>query len=184
MQQIKGSVLKSRLAFVEQSFGDDALRRVMESLGPDDQRALRMILPSSWFPFEVGRRLDAAIVSQVGNGDERFFERLGEASAEKNLSTVHRGLLTQGDAHAFLAKAPNIYRLYYEKGHRDYEKTGEREGVVTTYDAETFSAPDCGTVRGWYRKALEMCGVKNVRVVEEECRARGGSVCRYRISWE
>ncbi len=184
MQQVKGSVLKSRMTFVEQTFGEDAVRRVMDALGPDDQRALRMILPSSWFPFEVSRRLDAAIVAEVGNGDETFFERLGEASAEKNLSTVHKGLLTQGDAHAFLAKTPNIYRLYYEKGHREYEKAGEKSAILTTHDAETFSAPDCATVRGWHRKALEMCGVKNPTVVEEECRARGGAVCRYRISWD
>jgi hypothetical protein len=29
-----------------------------------------------------------------------------------------------------------------------------------------------------------MCGATNPRVVEEECRARGGNVCRYRLSWD
>jgi hypothetical protein len=62
-------------------------------------------------------------------------------------------------------------------------KTGAKEAVLTTHDAETFSAPDCLTVIGWYRKALEMCGATTVRIVEEECRARGGAVCRYRVSW-
>ena len=56
--------------------------------------------------------------------------------------------------------------------------------MLTTRDAETFSKPDCLTVVGWYRRALEMCGAKNVRVLEEECRARGGAVCRYRVSWQ
>jgi predicted hydrocarbon binding protein len=55
--------------------------------------------------------------------------------------------------------------------------------VLTTRDAETFSVPDCLTVVGWHRRALEMCGAKQVRIVEEECRARGGTACRYRISW-
>jgi hypothetical protein len=39
-------------------------------------------------------------------------------------------------------------------------------------------------VVGWYRKALELCGVKGVKIVEEECRAKGGAVCRYRVTWE
>jgi hypothetical protein len=39
-------------------------------------------------------------------------------------------------------------------------------------------------VVGWYRKALGMCGISGVRIVEEECRARGGAVCRYRVRWE
>jgi hypothetical protein len=38
-------------------------------------------------------------------------------------------------------------------------------------------------VVGWYRKALEMCGLTGVQVVEEECRAKGGAVCRYRVAW-
>ena len=108
----------------------------------------------------------------------------GEASAEKNLSTVHAGYLTQGDGHAFLSKSPSIYSLYYETGRREYEPAGPHEGVLTTHVAETFSAPDCLTVVGWYRKALEMCGLKGVQVREEECRAKGGSVCRYRVRWE
>ena len=76
-----------------------------------------------------------------------------------------------------------IGRLYYETGRREYQQTGEREGVLTTYEAETFSAADCLTVVGWYRKALELCGASGVQVAEEECRAQGGPVCRYRVSW-
>jgi len=78
---------------------------------------------------------------------------------------------------------PKIYDSYYRTGRRVYDKTGETSAVLTTYDAETFSTPDCHTVMGWYRKALEMCGCADVKVVEEECRARGGTVCRYRLSW-
>ena len=29
----------------------------------------------------------------------------------------------------------------------------------------------------------EMCGCTDVSVTEEECRATGGAVCRYRVSW-
>jgi uncharacterized protein (TIGR02265 family) len=184
MQQIKGAVLISRLNFVEQQFGADAVERVLSQLNEEDQRALRMPLTVRWYPFELGRRLDDAIVQVLGGGDPALFERLGEASAEKNLTTLHKSFLTQGDAHAFLQKAPAIYAHYYDTGRREYVKTGEREGVLTTYDAETYSAADCLTVIGWYRRALEMCGVKGVRIVEEVCRAKGGPYCRYRISWD
>ncbi len=184
MQQVKGSVLRSRLAFVEEHFGKEAVRRVLESLSPEDQQSLDRMLPSSWLPFEVGKRLDDAIFHVLGKGDPRFFERLGVASADKNLTTVHASFLTKGDPHAFLAKAVHIYRLYYRGGRREYERTGEKEAVLTTYNAETFSSPDCLTVIGWYKRALVICGARNPQIVEEECRARGGAVCRYRVSWE
>src|SRR5690606_3010012 len=121
MQQIKGTVVIARLAFVEQHFGKAALEQVLRSLDEEDQRALRMLLTVRWYPFELGRRLDEAIVRVVGGGDPEFFERLGEASAEKNLATLHKSFLTPGDPHAFLRKAPQIYELYYETGRREYQ---------------------------------------------------------------
>jgi uncharacterized protein (TIGR02265 family) len=183
MQQIKGAVLKSRLAFVEQHSGKEGVQRVLASLPAADQRTLRMLFTSNWYPFELGTALDEAIVREVGGGESGFFERLGEASAESNLGGIHSGYLTKGDAHGFLAKAPSIYSLYYESGRREYQPAGPREGVLTTLDAESFSVADCLTVIGWHRKALEMCGVSGVHIVEEECRARGGAVCRYRVRW-
>ena len=183
MQQIKGSVLKSRLAFVEEHAGPDGLDRVLAALDPETRKALAMVLTVKWYDFAVGKALDDAIVNVIGGGRPEFFERLGRASAQKNLATMHRGFIVEGDPHAFLSKAQSIYSLYYETGRRDYRKTGEREGILTTYDAETFSAPDCLTVVGWYKHALELCGATQVAMDEEECRAAGGTVCRYRISW-
>ncbi|HMA43801.1 MAG TPA: TIGR02265 family protein [Gemmatimonadales bacterium] len=183
MQQVKGSVLKARLAFVEQHGGMDGVERVLGALSAEDRAALRNLVAIQWCPFELGRRLDDAIVQALGHGKPQFFERLGAASAETNLTTVHRAFLAPGDPQAFLAKAPQVYKLYYDTGRREYAKTGPNEAVLTTLDAETFSVPDCLTVIGWHRKALEMCGAANVKIVEEECRARGGAVCRYRASW-
>ena len=56
-------------------------------------------------------------------------------------------------------------------------------GVLTTYDAPDVNANDCRTVVGWYRRALELCGASEVKVRETECRALGGTVCRYEVSW-
>jgi len=182
-QQIRGPVLRSRLAFVQEYAGADGVGRVLAALPPENQKSFTMILPIQWYPFALGTRLDRAIVDVLGKGDARFFERLGEASAEKNLASVHKAFLTKGDAHALLAKAPQIYRMYYEAGRREYEKVGEREALLTTYDAETHSVPDCSTVVGWYRKALEMCGVARPKIVEEQCRATGAPHCRYRVRW-
>lgn len=184
MQQIKGAVLKTRMGFIEEHSGKEGVERVLASLSPEDRKALAMILTVQWYPFELGKRLDDAIVKVLGNGRAEFFERLGEASADRNLGSIHKGFLTQGDAHGFLEKAPTIYRLYYETGRREYKRVSDKEGVITTYDAETFSAPDCLTIVAWHRRALELCGVKGPKVVEEECRAKGGSVCRYRVTWQ
>jgi len=185
MVSIKGSVLRARLALVDELASSDGARRVLARLDAGERSALGALLASAWYPFELGKRLDQAIVDELGGGRTEFFEKLGEASADKNLGDggVHRRFLVAGDPHAFLEKAPLIYSYYYDQGRRDYERTGDSEAVLTTREAETFSAADCRTVVGWYRRALVLCGARAPRVVEEECRASGGSVCRYRLSW-
>ncbi len=182
---IKGSVLKSRLGFVEELAPQGGLEAVLGRMPAEDRKQLTGLLASKWYPFELGRRLDEAIAREFGGGlgGYEFFERLGEASAAKNLGTVHKEFLVRGDPHAFLERTPMIYSFYYSQGRREYRKTGPTEAVLTTVEAETFSAPDCATVVGWYRKALEMCDARTPKVVEEECRAQGAEVCRYRLSW-
>jgi uncharacterized protein (TIGR02265 family) len=183
VQQIKGGILKSRIGFVDEHFGKEGREKVMMALSDDDRKALSSILTVKWYPLDLGTRLDDAIVRTLGDGKPEFFEKLGAASADKNLNSVHKAFLTVGDPHGFLTRTPSIYAMYYEKGRREYEKTGDKSGTLTTYDAETFSLPDCLTIVGWHRRALELCGATSVRVVEEECRARGAKVCRYTVSW-
>jgi uncharacterized protein (TIGR02265 family) len=184
MQQVKGSVLKTRMAFIDEEFGAGAGERVLATLSEADRRALHMLYTIRWYPFDLATRLDDAIVAVLGAGNPALFERLGAASAEKNLATLHKNLLSPGDPHCFLQKAETIYALYYESGRREYERTGATSGAITTHDADTFSHADCRTVVGWYRRALELCGTANVRVTESTCRARGGAVCRYEMAWE
>ena len=184
MVQVKGSVLKARLAFAEELAPGGGTERVLGRLSERDRGVLRGLLATMWYSFDLGKRLDEAIVQELGGGKTAFFEKLGEASAERNLAGVHKDFLVQGDPHAFLARAPMIYSFYYDTGRREYQAVGPKEAVLTTHGAETFSAADCLTVVGWHRKALEMCGATGVRVVEEECRALGGAVCRYRLCWQ
>ena len=126
---MKGAVLKARVAFIEEHFGKDGVQKVIGRLAQADRAMLEVILPIRWYPFELGERMDAAIVAALGNGDPRFFERLGSASAERNLTTVHKGFLRPGDPHAFLRNTQVIFRTYYEIGRRDYESTGRTSAV-------------------------------------------------------
>lgn len=183
--QIKGMVLHARREFVIEHFGQEAWKKILEMLPEADRAALGdIIITAKWYPFDIGERLDQAIVDILGEGKEKVFEEIGAKSAQRSLTKVHKSFLTPGDPQAFMRKAPVIYKFYYDTGHRKYEETGPASGIMTTYEAETFSRPDCLTVIGWYREALRMCGAKNVVVMEEECRARGGTCCRYRFQWK
>lgn len=182
--KIKGVVLLSRRQFVRENFGEAGWESVLEALPAEVRDELEPIFATKWYAFEIGERLDQAIVDVLGGGETSVFEELGAKSAQRSLEREHRTFLTPGDPQAFMRKANLIYRFYYDTGRREYEQSGPNSGVMTTYEAETFSAADCLTVIGWYKEALRRCGAEDVEVVEEECRAKGGSCCRYRFRWE
>jgi hypothetical protein len=185
VMEIKGLIFHSRKDFVIDNFGEDGWKSVVGSLSTEDQTLLdEIILTAKWYPFEVGERLDKAIVDKLGGGNDSIFMKIGAQSAQRSLTKVHKTFLTPGNPQAFMGKSNIIYKFYYDTGYREYKETGTKSGVVTTYEAETFSHPDCLTVIGWYEEALRMCGARNVSGVEEECRAKGGDVCRYRFSWD
>ncbi len=182
---IKGNVLLARLEFVRGKGGPAAVDTVLSRLSKADQDVLRgWILPIGWYPLELNLRLDDAIAAVLSPEDRsRVFLEMGRASADANLGGPQRPFVKEGDPHFLLANSPRIYAAYYASGRREYERTGETSAVLTTHDAESVTATDCLTVVGWHVRAIELCGGKNVKVVEARCRAKGDPVCEYRCTW-
>lgn len=180
--KVKGGALLSRFAFVRDQLGEDGLQRVMARLSEADRSECGSIHTGGWYSFDLNERIDTAIAAEVGMGDDVFL-LMGEKSAIQNLTGPHRALVSDGDPHGFLRRTPQIYQMYYDTGRRTYESTGERTAVLRTYDAPTVSVHDCLTVVGWHRKAIEMSGGRNPRVIETKCRALGAELCEYLCEW-
>ena len=111
--KIAKNIVKTRIAFVREHFGEEGWARVLQALPPDDQKELKGIIAGvGWIPFEMGARLDATIVEMLGGGRPEVFEEIGAKSARENLQSVHRPFLTPGHPQKFLEKADSIYRYY------------------------------------------------------------------------
>jgi uncharacterized protein (TIGR02265 family) len=185
LPRVRGRILRARLSYLRRKAPMGAIDRVLGRLSAADQALLRSeIVESELYPFEVNQRLDAAIAEEVSPRDpDSVFRDMGRVSAEANLLGSQRWLITKGDCHRFLSQAPEVYRLYYDVGYRDYVKIADNEALIRTFDAENVTREDCLTVAGWYERALEMCGGCEVRVVDDQCRVRGDAFCQYRCEW-
>jgi len=175
--------MQSRLEFVRERVGEAAVERVLARLSEADRKTCAHVLTAAWYPFELNQRLDDAIAAEMNIGD-RVFLLMGEKSAAHNLSGSHRVFAIGKDPHGLLKRAAQIYQAYYDSGRRDYQRTGDKSAVLRTYESKSFSRHDCLTVVGWHRKAIEICGGNNVRVVETKCRAAGADCCEYVCEWE
>ena len=179
---VKGGALQSRLEFVRDRAGDAGVERVLTRLPEPDRQRCAQILTGGWYPFELNEKVDHAIAAELAMGDKVFL-LMGEKSAAHNLTKSHKAFVTDKDPHGLLKRAAQIYQAYYDTGRRTYERVSDTKAILRTYESTTYSVPDCLTVVGWHRKAIEMCGGHDVRVVETKCRARGADVCEYVCEW-
>lgn len=182
---VKGSVLQSRIEFMRRHRGDDGVAAVLARLPVADRTALAgFVMPFAWYPFETNEVLDRAIAAEMGRGDV-IFRDLGAASADDNLTSASQlHSMHDRNPQALLKQASGIYSVYYDTGHREYERVADTKATLRTFDSLSFSLSDCLTVVGWHERAIEMCGGRGVRVVEAQCRALGGTCCEYVCEWD
>lgn len=182
MTKVKGTIILSRVEFLR---AQGALERVQAALSEADVQQLHGVFPSGWYDLGFNERLDASIAAVLSPHDRRQpFIAMGRASADANLSGHHAAFVDPNDPHRLLSAASRIYRLYYDTGSREYEKTSATSAVLRTKDAPAATAEDCLTVIGWHERAIELSGGRGVQVAERQCRAQGGAWCEYHCSWE
>jgi predicted hydrocarbon binding protein len=170
------------MAFVRARGGADAVAHVLARLGAEDRAALeRAIAPDEWYPFQMNDRLDASIAHEFGIGN-KVYRALGARSASDALASA--SYVEAQDPHALLRHLTEIHRQYKDSGHMTYERVDDSSAIVRTFDCASYSASDCLTNLGWIEKAIELCGGKNARAAESECRARGQRMCEYVCRWD
>ncbi len=186
--KVQGSLIKSRLLYLQMKHGIPALKRILASLPEEDRAVLtKTVFVGEWYGLPLLTRLDAAIFAELGDVNQRLAEELGAFSAEVNLGGMSESLL-QRDVESFLERAAVFSPTFQSFGSAHYEagpsQGDHREAMISLrYD----SAPPtryCQSGVGYFRRAVELCGGRNVSVAIMACRREGASECRFRIRWQ
>jgi hypothetical protein len=186
MVQVKATMLRTRLDFLGERFGPDALRSVLEALPEDDRKTLHAVLPSSWVPFTLLNRLDDVIVRKLGGGQTGVIEQAGAYSALKNLTSIYKIFVDQarGDPQSLMESLSGMHATFYDwGGMRAHAVSPERCRMEMDY-LGSASRTNCRSAIGFYSEALRQLHLKAVRVEETTCQADGASLCVYDVAWE
>jgi len=185
-ERIKGTLLLSRMKFLR-SRGEVAVEAVFGAVADAERKQLRgLLLPSSWYPLQVLRSLEAAIVATLhyASRDELFLD-MGRATATANLTGAgsQRAYVRENDPQFLLRHSPHVYASAHTSGTRSYERTGEHSAVLRTTRPDA-QREDCLTTVGWLERAIEIAGGRDVQVLETSCSALGAPCCEYRCEWQ
>lgn len=185
--RVKGAVLLARMGYVR-GMGQSTASRILERIPPRDRELLEglLVYPAFWYPTDVLRRLDDAVAEEVAHGDRAaVLADMGHYSADHNFGPdgALRPWVRESDPHALLREIPKIQASLFGSGEHTYERTGDRAAIVRTLEGDGHEGEDCLTTVGWLRRAIELCGGREVEVAETACLGRGGGCCEFRCDW-
>jgi hypothetical protein len=183
LSKVKGSNIINRQAYVTDRFGRQAWQRVLAALGAEDAGLLSpRILASAWYPFDIYNRVDETICKLFGNGSPGLCREMGADSACRALSGTYRVYMKDGPT-ALLRRLAVLHRTFYDSGSMEVTPVGDGHCVIRTAYAPRSTRTNCLVAQGFYRKVVELCGGKNVRISEAACSADGAPLCLVNIRW-
>lgn len=183
---VKGASILARIEHIQKTHGDDILAAVLATMAPADRAILEArVLPATPYPLTLNGRLDEAIAQVLDPiHPHAVFHELGRASAERNLTSVHR-IFTRGTApHDLLENFPSVRRTYYSDGEASYERTDEHHGVLHVVGASSHTSPDCLSTAGYFERGIELLGGKGASVMVQCRRDAGHRECVFTCSWQ
>ena len=183
-QFIKGLTFKSRVTFLEKTYGPEALTRLIPHLEGEVKGLIanpRSIKATAWYPLEDQVRLDKTICKYLANGDETIYRKMGAFSAEFHDS--HIQVKQYKDPWRFINLHSTIYPRFFKPARVEILRPSSHEARIRIFEFRSVKE-NCETNIGFFFRNLELCGAEEVEVVETQCtRDPGVEFCEYKVRW-
>lgn len=181
--RVKGTIVRSHLEWARQKLGDACAKDIAARLDGESAALLGDgILESQWIPFRALVAIDRAIAELAGGNPAQVWEELGRYSARSNLTTTYKAFARSGPE-SFLRHEARQRLQFLDFGQAQVESSLPRRFRVIISDAKCFSPVFCHSALGYYRQALELMGVPDVKVTHPQCQCRGDRHCLFEIAW-
>jgi predicted hydrocarbon binding protein len=181
---VKGSPIRSLLAFIKEEL-DDAQRDELSSRLPAEvsSRLAAPILATGTIPVAVLNQITAAAAGVKGEAPRQFARRAGRAAASEAFNGVYRVFALVLTPERLLEKAARIWGSLYNRGELAIERGSDRSANIKLMDFPSEEI-GCARITGWIERMVELTGVKNPRVVQTRCFAKGAPACEWDVTWD
>jgi hypothetical protein len=185
MAEVKGSVVNDSIKAVQAHFGDQAYHTILGQL-KDETRAhfeQPSILSSSWFSLDAFTEFLEMDVKVTAHGREQELIKRAEMVVEKQLSGIYKVFIRFGSPQFVLNRLSIIHQTYFRGIAAAVVMPCPGKAVVK-YTGFAKQHRLIGlTIIGFYRKALEISGAREVDAkfttsIEDE-----KGYCELSLSW-
>lgn len=182
---IKGQNISLAKEYLEKTYGPDAVNKVLAVLSVDDRAILsKRIYTGFWEPEKSFVHLLDAADKVLGKGDYGVCFQCGHYSARQAIPKFFKIFIRFGDPLFVIKRGAAMWGQEHNHGRFEVSAQSDHSAVFRLHEYKTPSPAFCAGLRGYCVAVLEMCGAKNVSIVEKQCTCNGASYCEFEAAWE
>jgi predicted hydrocarbon binding protein len=180
---VKGSPVRSLQKFIDAELTSDQRSTVLRSLPPEwATRFGSPVLATETVPVHMLNRFTEEAAKAKGETVEVFARRAGREAAGDAVKGIYRFFALVMTPTALLGKASQMWSSLYNRGELRVEDQNDKSARIrlTNFPSEIAG---CSRVTGWIERMAELTGVKNIKVEQTQCYAKGEACCEWKLSW-
>ena len=182
--EIKGTAVKSVSEFVKVKFTTEYANWLKE-LPVESAKIITDVRSNNWYPIKEASTVPSMAVAKLffDNNIEKGGRELGRYSAETALSGIYKIYVRFSTPAHIIARAERIISAYYSPSKLTIANRHDKSVQVIITQFELSSNIIEYRIAGWYEKALEISGCKNVEVNILKSIANGDTTTTFECKW-
>lgn len=185
MIEIKGSVINDSVNAVKLRSGEEIFKKILEQLNPDTKKIFEsaIISHTHWYPLDAFLQYLEADLKLTANGDENELIERSEQLIEKQLRGIYKVFVKFGSPE-FIINRVSLSQLHYLKGLTIESNMINPEKARVKYIGFEKQHRLIGfSIIGYYKKALDMSGAKNIKIKYITAIEEGKGFCELEMEW-
>ncbi|MBV9494335.1 MAG: hypothetical protein JOZ54_08810 [Acidobacteria bacterium] len=180
---VKGSPVRSLQKFIEANLTPEQREDVFARLPPEYATRFRApILATETVPVQMLNRITEEAAKVRGEAVEAFARRAGREAASEAVKGVYRFFALVLTPTALLSKGSTMWSTLYNRGRMDIVEQTDRSARIRI-SGFPFELAGCARATGWIERMAELTGVKDVKVDQTQCSAKGEPYCEWFVRW-
>ncbi len=181
---VKAQGLLNAAQWIEQTYGQPALRDVVRSCGPAVRDRYTSAIAIEWHPISELIEFLGAAETVLGKGDGKLAEEIGAAGARTNMRGSFARMLFYIAKPEFLMKRiATLWSQFNDAGSMQLLHIDDFSSTIEVKGVPEPSWLFCCTLTGWGREVVRAMGGSDPRSKHVECRARGAQRCVWKQTW-
>ena len=182
--KVKGSVVKSIDDFVKEKYPEEH-KNWRNGLSDDSKKIYdNSIFATEWYPMQDAVIAPTELYSSMTNNNvNSIVWKGGEYSAEVALTGIYKVFVLIASPEFLMKRARKILAAFYTPAEIDIVESHSKGMLIhiTRITGKTGILEN--RMGGWMKKALEICGCKELDIQIGKAISRGDAYTEYTIKW-